>query len=539
MNGVREVTCRPHLKRPVRRFVVLAAAGASLAGTGLAVVRVAYGNGPADVWACAGLLVALLGVACLYGAVVQVSADAYGVHSRTLLRRRSVPWRDIADLRVYVQYGRHGQEIHRVEVVPRGGGPTRRLPLPASVSSGDRPDFDAKLHALRALHRLYGTPESNHVAVISKRTAGRGTAVSLILCVLLLAGAGLAAWFVPATEALKQAWTSAAPCTAEAPAAEGPGSPVPERSREPEGDCLTTLSAVITRVEVGKGKQSSRLYFAESRPLERLSVSQEGAQGFRPGDRVELTVWRGEVRQVTGEHHVWREHFPSGGEVAVIAAGCALAAGYPASVVLLRRRGRRLPADEVLPSALPFAGALAGTALWLLPLCYLHPTTPPTSPGALTWAVAGFLATLGAFTRAWRATRIRTPQKAAAPRTPPGLSDEDEEVFLAARFLEPTDYNPNNFGTHIVLGGGPPAVTPHPGPGRFAAKRIPAERITVKDIRRPRGGDGDGVPRSWQIAELDDAGRPVHLTAAPTDLARIIQALTPARTPANVTRPDL
>ena len=40
-----------------------------------------------------------------------------------------------------------------------------------------------------------------------------------------------------------------------------------------------------------------------------------------------------------------------------------------------------------------------------------------------------------------------------------------EEVFLAARYLEATDYNPNDFGTHIVLGGGPPAVTP-PGPGR-------------------------------------------------------------------------
>ncbi|QOV36895.1 PH domain-containing protein [Streptomyces ferrugineus] len=523
MSGVREVTCRPRLKPTVRRFVVLAAAGAILSGTGLAVVRVAYRDGPADAWVCVGLFAALLGVVFLYGAVAKVRADAYGVRSRTLLRRRSVPWHDIADLRVYVQYAR-SQEIQRIEMVLRGGR-TRRLPLPASASSDDRADFDAKLDALRALHRLYGTPESSHVAVISKRTAGRGTAVPLTLCVLLLAGAGLAAWFVPATESLKRAWESAVPCAAEAPARE----------------CLTTLPAVITRAEVGKGKQRSWLYFAEGRPLERLSVSQEGARGFRPGDRVELTVWRREVREVTGEHHVWREHFPGGGDVAVVAAGCALAAGYPASLVLLRRRGRRLPADEVLPSALPFAGALVATALWLLPLCYLHPTAPPTSPGGLTWAVAGSLATLGLFTWAWRATRIRTPHKAAAARTlrKPSDEDEDEEVFLAARFLESTDYNPNNFGTHIVLGGGPPAVTPHPGPGRFAAKRIPVERLTVKDVRRPRGGDGDTVPRGWQIAELDDAGRPVHLAAAPADLARIVQALSTPRTPAHVTRPDL
>ncbi|MGC9538315.1 PH domain-containing protein [Streptomyces sp. UG1] len=517
MSGVPEVTCRPQLKRSVRRFVVFASAGVILAGTGPAVVRVAYGGGPADAWVYVGLFAALLGVVFLYGAVAQVSADAYGVRSRTLLRRRRVPWHDIADLRVYVQYGRNGQEIHRVEVVLRGGR-TRRLPLPASASSNDRADFDAKLDALRALHRRYGTPESSHVAVISKRTAGRGTAVPLSLCVLLLAGAGLAAWFVPATESLKRAWESAAPCAADAP------------SRE----CLTTLPAVITRVEVGSGKQRSWLYFADGRPLERLSVSQEGARGFQPGDRVELTVWRREVREVTGEHHVWREHFPGGGDVAVIAAGCALAAGYPASLVLLRRRGRRLPADEVLPSALPFAGALVATALWLLPLCYLHPTSPPTSPGALTWAVAGSLVSLCLFIRAWRATRVRTPEKAAAAtQTLQKPSDEDEEVFLAARFLESTDYNPNNFGTHIVLGGGPPAVTPHPGPGRFAAKRIPVERLTVKDVRRPRGGDGDGVPRGWQVAELDDAGRPVHLAAAPADLARIVRALSTAGTPAS------
>ncbi|WP_328828060.1 PH domain-containing protein [Streptomyces ureilyticus] len=336
-------------------------------------MRLVYGGGFRDVWAYVGLFVALVGIACFYGAVAQVSADAYGLHSRTLLRRRNVPWRDIADLRVYVQYGRNGEEIHRVSVALRGGR-TRRLPLPTSMSVDDRPDFDAKLDTLRALHRRYGASESDYVPVITYRSAGRGSAVALSLCALLLAGAGLAAWFVPVAESKKQAWTSAVPCTTETPAAE-------------RGKCLTTLPAVIARTDVGTGKQSSWLYFADGRPLERLSVSQEGAQGFRP-----------------------------------------------------------------------------------------------------------------------------------------------------ARFLESTDYNPNNFGTHIVLGDGPPAVTPHPGPGRFAAKRIPVERLTVKDVRRPRGSDGDTVPRSWHIAELDDAGNPVHLAAAPADLTRIIYALSSARTRANSPR---
>lgn len=111
-------------------------------------------------------------------------------------------------------------------------------------------------------------------------------------------------------------------------------------------------------------------------------------------------------------------------------------------------------------------------------------------------------------------------------------------MFLAARFLESTDYNPNHFGTYILLGDGPPAVVPHPGPGRFAARPIPARRLTVQGVRRLRGGDGgDGetVPRGWHVAELDDTGRPVRLAAAPADLTRIVQALDAARASAEVT----
>ncbi|MDI9885207.1 PH domain-containing protein [Streptomyces sp. HNM0645] len=500
MTDAREVICRPHPNRGLWFILGLGAAGAILAA-----VRVAYLGRLVDPWAYGGLLVASVGFACLHGATARVSADAYGLHSRTLLRRRSLPWHDVADLRVYLQHGRH-QDIRRVSVVLRNGR-SRRLPLPWSGSIDVRSDFDAELDALRAVHRRYGAPESSHVPVISYRTAGRGSAVWLVLCALLLAGAGLAAWFVPIAESGKPAWRSATPCTTE--------------TAEP-GECLTTVPAVIARTEVGTGKERSWLYFADGRPLRRLAVSQEGAQGFQPGDSVELAIWRSQVREVAGEHHVWREHFTGAGELAVIAAACALAAGYPGARVLLRLRGRRLPDDEVLPSALPFAGALVGTSLWLLPLCYLHPASLLASPVAITWAAAGSLASLGLFTWAWRATRVLTPEEAAAAEV---TRESPEEVFLAARFLEHTDYNPNGFGTHIVLGDGPPAVTPHPGPDRFAAKRIPVERLTVKEVRRARGGDGDTVPRSWHIAELDDAGRPVRLAAAPADLTRIIRKL--------------
>ncbi|MBP0461605.1 PH domain-containing protein [Streptomyces montanisoli] len=500
------VTCRPPRTRPLWFL-----AGLGAAGVVVAVVGAVWWGGLAVVWVWVGLLAVLVGVACLHGATAEVRADAYGLHSRTLLRRRHTPWRDVDDLRVYMQRGRHA-DIRRVSVVLHDGR-TRPLPLPLDGPSGDRRTFDATLAALRDVHHRYGGgPEPGDVAVITYRSAGRGSAVWAGLCVLLLAGAFLAAWFVPSTESEHDAWRSATPCAA--------GTPAGERA-----ECLTIVPAVISRTEVHKGKESSRLYFAGGRPVERLDVSREGAEGFVAGDKVRLTLWRHQVREVAGKHYVWREYFAGGGDVAVIAALCALLAGYPAAMVVMRLRGRGLPDDDVLPSALPFAGALAGTAVWLLPLCYLHPTTLISSPVAIAWGSAGLLVTAALVVWAWRATRVQAPGR--APAGPAGRSAEEDgkEVVLAARFLDHTDYNPSCFGSHIVFGDGPPAVIPHPGPGRFAARPIPAERLTVKSVRRVRGGDGDTVPRSWHIAELDDAGKPVRLAASPANLDRVFHAL--------------
>ncbi|MFE9818568.1 PH domain-containing protein [Streptomyces sp. NPDC005773] len=512
MADAREVICRPAGRRVLGWFTVLGTAGAGLTAAGAA-----YGAELLEVVGPALVLVALV---CLYVATSRVSADAYGLRSRTLLRRRSMPWSDIADLRTYIQYGRN-QEIHRVSVLLRDGR-TRRLPLALSGSSANRPEFDARLDELRALHRRYGDPASDHLPVIAYGSAGRFPAVTWLLCVLLLAGAVLAAWYVPGRASENRAWKAAVPCAAATPAAE-------------RGECLDIRHAVILRTKVSHSEAGSRLYFADGRPLERLGVSREAAGAFRPGDSVELTVWRHQVREVEGDRYVWRAHFTGAGDVAAVAAGCALAAGYPGARLLLRRRGRRLPDDEVLPSALPYAAALVGTAVWLLPFCYHHPTDPLGSPGAVVWAVGGTAATLAMITWAWHATRIRTP--GSTPAGGAGPSGEAGDLFLAAHFLEHTDYNPHGFGTHIVLGdGGPPAVTPHPGPGRFAARRIPVERLTVTNVRRARGSDGESVQRSWHIADMDDAGKPVRLAAAPDDLTRILDVLGCGRLPQNAGR---
>lgn len=96
MTEIREVTCRPPGKRTKLFFVGLGTAGAILAAW-----RLALRGTLLDAWLGVGLLLVPTGLEALRGVVAGVRADPYGLHIRTLLRRRSVPWRDIADLQVH------------------------------------------------------------------------------------------------------------------------------------------------------------------------------------------------------------------------------------------------------------------------------------------------------------------------------------------------------------------------------------------------------------------------------------------------------
>ncbi|MCH0559738.1 PH domain-containing protein [Streptomyces sp. MUM 16J] len=504
-----EYVCRPRSKRSLWFVVGLGVAGALTAGAAFG-----YRGGLPAWWGLVGLVAVVVGAVALYQVTARVAAGAYGVHSWTLLRRRSVPWHDIAELLVRVKTLPRGGETRRVVLAMRDGR-RRTLPQPASSTPGDE-HFATQLSGLREVHRRHGGTEPGRLRVVTDDAAGSGWVSRLCASLLLLAAAGAVAFAVPGASAYERQYQVAQPCAA---------------GLQPTGarPCLRTVPAVITRTEPHLPKRQSWLYFAGGGPSDRLAVSREAAEAFRAGDRVELTVFRGEVMKVAGERYVWTGHVITGGSLAVFAAGLVLLAGLPGAQVLRRLRGRRLPDDERLPSALPFTGVLAGTAVWLLPLCYLHPTTPLGSAQTITWWAVGSLVTAGLLTWAWHVTRIRVPGESAPTRRPEAEDAADGDVFLAARFLEDTDYNPYGFGTHIVLGNEGPAVTPHPGPGRFGAKSVPVERLTVKNVRRARGADGDGVPGDWHVAELDDAGTPVRLAAAPDDLARIIHALALAK----------
>ncbi|MEU3198628.1 PH domain-containing protein [Streptomyces sp. NPDC006996] len=523
MSDAREVTCRPRWTGALWILVGLGAAG-----TAAAVALWAYTG--VHAWPAVGVLPALTGLVALWKCTARLRADARGLHSRTLLRRRSVPWSEVADLRLRLMYAQlhRSEESRRVSVLLRDGR-TWVLPLPRSWTS-DAQEFDETLEALRALHRRHGPPEATgepaHRTVISAGTTGSGWTGSLLLCALLPAGAGLSVWAIPSAGAYERDWTAAVPCAAE------PG-------RQDPGDCLTVAPAVIRYTEPQPNRKTSWLYITGARPLERLAVSQEAADAFRPGDRVRLTWWRGEVKAVAGDRHTWRDHTAGVGDLAMVAAGLTLVAGYPAARMLLRVRSRRRPDGEVLPSALPFAAALAVTALWLLPLCYLHPTAPFASPTTTTWTALGTVTTLTLVVRAWRTTRIRPP----GPLGPPGETGEplarpgepaEGEVFLPpVSWRPPLTTRTTSVPTSSWGGDGPPAVIPHSGPGRFAARPVPVSRLTLQRVRRARGDDPGVIPGDWHVAELDDAGTPVRLAAAPADLTRILREL-----PARRTRPD-
>lgn len=148
MTDTRTVSCRPTAPRTLAYFIA-----SGVLGAGVAAARFGYGAAFDDSWADLGLVLTVVGVPCVHLLGARVDADAEGLRSRTVLRRRSVAWRDIADLRVQVRKVR-GTQVRRVRVV-RHDGRTWRLPLPVSGNADDQVAFDAKLAALRALHRRH------------------------------------------------------------------------------------------------------------------------------------------------------------------------------------------------------------------------------------------------------------------------------------------------------------------------------------------------------------------------------------------------
>lgn len=99
----------------------------------------------------------------------------------------------------------------------RRDGRVVALPLPQGApgpTTSYQESCEADLTALRELHRRYGAPVSDHLVVITSRTAERAWKGLLALCIELLVDSALAAAFVPAASAHLRAWKAAVPCPA-------------------------------------------------------------------------------------------------------------------------------------------------------------------------------------------------------------------------------------------------------------------------------------------------------------------------------------
>ncbi|MFD6425123.1 PH domain-containing protein [Streptomyces sp. NPDC060198] len=553
------VTYRPahHRALFLGGLTAIALAALAIAGVG---AGVAHGTGwrmsgpAAGAAAVTAALLAVAGLLTLRAAAPAVRADAHGLCHRQLSRNRSVPWPEVAVLRVHRPYPhsrRPGRS--RLSVVLRDGGehflplppPSWRGVTPANDPSGEG-EFEARVGALRALHRRYGSPDPDLPSLVVPETVPYSTVPfisALVGCLLLVLGLGTAVLGIPQALAYERAWNPPVLCAA--------GTPVENRL-----DCLVVVTGVIEGIEATGERKPAWLFFTDGGPTVDIYVSYETARSFREGDRVDVTYWRGAVEQVAGEHARWREEAMYPGALAALLAGFWLAACYPVAQIVVRVRVRRTPGAVALPLALPFAGVLVATALWLLPLCVLRRPYPLGSPTTVAWAIAGTVVTAGLLVLAFRATRPVPPGDTAERHRADagadagdgnGVAAEDgrEDVFLPAYFVDSVDFDPYHSTTHLVLGpDGSLAVSPHPGPGRFGVRRIPTERLTVLRVRRVQAGEAKrGFPISWQVADLDYQGELVRLRASRTTLDRVLRPLrhtsatfaaapgAPARTP--------
>ncbi|MFE0177539.1 PH domain-containing protein [Streptomyces sp. NPDC059002] len=508
MSEKSELSLRPRWRRNVRVLAVLC-----VLATAVSAALAACGVPAVEFWAVLAVCLACTTAFCPVWLRRRLDADAAGLRFRSLWRWRRIEWDEIARLGVVEKdHGRGGRTRH-VAAELRHGGRLVRLPLPYGTAPFDE-IFDDELARLRALHRRHtDLPPAPEFPLFGAAPAEAPRArlvkarlLPLFLCVMATAGAGyVAVMGIAPEERQAREWRASVPC----PATQGPA--------DPRRDCRTTLHGVIERTayKYNKRGEDDWLSFTGNRPTGRLNVRVETAKAFEPGDRVALTWWRGRLMTVASKEHTAEEDVPRPGSQAAVVT-LALLGGSAFALLALagrRRRGQPVaPGDRAEPTGMTFLLPIGLTALWAVPLAGLRPDAAVAVP---VGAVCG-LGTLALVIMAWRRTG---PRGAPAPRALP----RDEDVFLPARFLDDTPYNPHHLGTHIVVGKPPMAVLPHGGPGRFAAKDIPTQRLTVQGIRRPL--PTEDVPSTWNVADLLDEGTHVRLAASPANLAVLVEEL--------------
>ncbi|QDQ11791.1 hypothetical protein [Streptomyces spectabilis] len=293
--------------------------------------------------------------------------------------------------------------------------------------------------------------------------------------VLLLVPAGFLA-AVPDALARGDAYAAAPACTAGA---------------RPDS-CTTTVAATVAGTEEkARGRKVDHWLRVTERGDDRARrVHMSGSRLYdvvRAGDRVSLTYWRGEIRTVrfgsaTEETDAspaddWR--LPLGIGLLVLPIGL----GFLGTLWWWRRSYAAAAHAGPWQLGVGFvAGALLGcTGFVAAQVC-------PSVPGALLVTafgvppVAALTGLVAWLTRRRERRAVDTSDIVAVP--PAGRQ------CVRAAVLGDVPYRVDGFD-HLVVGDGPPAVTPDPD-GRVARRPLPPS-LTVRGVRAPRPDD----PGHW------------------------------------------
>ncbi|MFE0103563.1 PH domain-containing protein [Streptomyces sp. NPDC059009] len=496
--------------------------GFALGGTAaapLSLLPLVTGWGPEVVWATLAFSFLLIGVVCATYLRRRMYVGPDGLRMRTLWRWRRLGWDRIVRFGAVERRYSRGSSIRMAAELTDG----RLVPLPLPIDSTRSAAFERDEARLQALHARHAPstpdPALPHFGARPEESA-RTRLVHTRLVPLLLAtvaivpSAYVAVYGVPFEERAERTWRQAQLC---------PEMPGPD---DVGRDCKTVATGVIARKhsELKRGSSDNWLEFVDDIPVHHLEVEYDTASPAAPGDRVTLTWWRGQLMSVSGPGYTNNEGMPEPKALSVVVTLVlpALAGATLISLARRRKHGQPVGPDASLtPTGLPFLLPLGFTWVWSVTLAAVRPADAIALPAAACCA-AGTLALTGV---AWWATGRRLPSR---PRPVPA----GEDVFIKARFLDSTPYNPNLLGTHVVLGAGPMAVVPHAGPGRFGAHAIPLERLRVQGMRRPL--PTEEVSSTWYVADLQDTqdeNTRVRLAAAPADLHLLIARLGPADVP--------
>ncbi|MEV8591612.1 hypothetical protein [Streptomyces sp. NPDC052012] len=248
-------------------------------------------------------------------------------------------------------------------------------------------------------------------------------------------------------------------------------------------------------------------------------------ESVRPGDRVTLAYWRGEVRAVTFDGRTQQTHAsPRGDWRMPLGIGLGL---LPAGLLLVwtawwyRHRFPAAPRGRhsLGPAALWVAGVVEGT------FAFFASAAGDGVTDVLLVAACGIppSAALGALSMwlVWRRLRKADDTSDIVPAVPAA------RVTVRATVHGDVPYSRPGYGL-LVLGDGPPAATPDPA-GRVARAALP-EALAVERVRGWRlGEDPDDWPGMYKfngiVIECRDGDQEVLIATRRRDAPLILGAL--------------